>query len=105
MLLNVVVAVLLDEFISSVEREKQKERRIHDHEISKRKITGCQDPLTSELITFVDDEDLQERIDIIWTRLDFDNDGKLGFEEFQVRVMMLVRNCLPVVPANIFICT
>ena len=90
MLLNVVVAVLLDEFISSVEREKQKERRIHDHEISKRKITGCQDPLTSELITFVDDEDLQERIDIIWTRLDFDNDGKLGFEEFQVRVMMLV---------------
>jgi voltage-gated sodium channel len=95
MLLNVVVAVLLDEFISCVEQAKEEVRRLEALEIEKRKVKGCLDPLTNELITFVDDEDLQERIDVIWTTLDFDNDGKLGFEEFQVIVMMLVSVSVP----------
>jgi voltage-gated sodium channel len=84
MLLNVVVAVLLDKFMQTVEEAKEEAQKMHDLEIKKRKVSGVLDPLTSELITFVDYEDLQERIDIMWTRLDFDNDGKLGFEEFQV---------------------
>ena len=90
MLLNVVVAVLLDEFISSVTRAKEEEKRLADLEIQKRKVSGCLDPLTSELITFADDDDLQERIDIIWTKLDVDNDGALGYEEFQVMVLLML---------------
>ena len=89
MLLNVVVAVLLDEFVSSVTREKEEEKRLAEMEINKRKVIGCLDPLTSELITFADNEDLQERIDIIWTKLDVDNDGALGYEEFQVRLPLV----------------
>jgi voltage-gated sodium channel len=87
MLLNLVVAVLLDEFITSVEMQKEAAHRREEMEINKRKVVGCLDPLTSEIITFVDGNDLLDRIDIIWAKLDFDNDGQLGFEEFQVMVL------------------
>jgi hypothetical protein len=40
--LNVVVAVLLDEFISSISREKEAEKQIEEKEQQKRRITGVQ---------------------------------------------------------------
>jgi hypothetical protein len=43
--LNVVVAVLLDEFISSISREKEAEKQIEEKEQQKRRITGVQLPL------------------------------------------------------------
>ena len=56
MLLNVVVAVLLDEFISTVTRAKEAEASAAAVEMEKRKVAGCLDPITRELITFDDDE-------------------------------------------------
>ena len=70
MMLNVVVAVLLDEFISTVTREKEAEERLRQHEVQKRKVTGCLDPLTRTLVTFQDEEDLASKIDLLYDKLD-----------------------------------
>jgi ATP/ADP translocase len=50
MMLNVVVAVLLDEFIKHVTREKEEADRIDALEKEKRKIKGCLDELTALLV-------------------------------------------------------
>jgi len=46
MLLNVVVAVLLDEFISSVSREKEEDEKRERIERNKKKVSGFLDALT-----------------------------------------------------------
>jgi hypothetical protein len=43
MLLNVVIAVLLDEFIASVTREREEEARLADLELDKRKVLASTD--------------------------------------------------------------
>jgi hypothetical protein len=47
----VVVAVLLDEFISFIAREKEEAERLRAAELEKMRITGCLDPLTKTLVT------------------------------------------------------
>ena len=49
-LLNVVVAVLLDEFISSVQREKEEAERRERLQNDKKKISGFLDPLTGVFV-------------------------------------------------------
>ena len=46
----VVVAVLLDEFISFIAREKEAAERLRAAELEKMRITGCLDPLTKTLV-------------------------------------------------------
>jgi voltage-gated sodium channel len=82
-LLNVVVAVLLDEFIKFIAEEKEGERRLKEIENEKKRIVGCLDPLTKTLVTFEDTEDLMNKIDEIYLRLDEDDSGVLVFEEFR----------------------
>ena len=92
MLFNVVIAVLLDEFVASVSKEKQEaevQERLH---AEMRKITGCLDPLTRSLITFEDEEDLTIRIDGIYQQLDRDDSEGLTFEEFRDGVRLLSSN-------------
>ena len=92
MLFNVVIAVLLDEFVASVSKEKQEaevQERLH---AELRKVTGCLDPLTRSLITFEDEEDLTVRIDGIYQQLDRDDSEGLTFEEFRDGVRMLSSN-------------
>ena len=92
MLFNVVIAVLLDEFVHSVQEEKEKalvQERLH---AEMRKITGCLDPLTRSLITFEDEEDLTIRIDGIYQQLDRDDSEGLTFEEFRDGVRLLSSN-------------
>lgn len=81
MLLNVVVAVLLDEFVATVTREKEEQERVFALEQDRRKIKGCLDQLTELLITFEDDDDLLGKINEIYDRLDEDSSGGLNFEE------------------------
>ena len=83
MLLNVVVAILLDEFVARVTREKEEEERERQEELDKQKLKGCLDPLTKELITFDDNDDLKMKIDTIYGKLDADGSGGLDFAEFQ----------------------
>ena len=83
MLLNVVVAVLLDEFMQTVTRAKEEQERLEEIEQERRKITGCLDPLTRTLLTFEDEDDLTAKIDSIYDKLDEDCSGTLGFEELR----------------------
>ena len=85
-LLNVVVDVLLDEFIKFIAQEKEGERRLKEIENEKKRIVGCLDPLTKTLVTFEDTEDLMNKIDDIYLRLDEDDSGGLVFEEFRARL-------------------
>jgi voltage-gated sodium channel len=82
-LLNVVVAVLLDEFINFIAQEKEGEQRLKEIENEKKRIVGCLDPLTKTLVTFEDTEDLMNKIDEIYLRLDEDDSGGLVFEELR----------------------
>eukprot|EP00960_Hanusia_phi_P000654 16901-Hanusia_phi.AAC.3 len=86
-LINVVVAVLLDEFISSIQREKQeierKERLEQEKHRAVRRANGILDPLTHHLSHFVTEKDLATKISETYERLDFDGSGGLTFEEFQ----------------------
>eukprot|EP00960_Hanusia_phi_P027779 747010-Hanusia_phi.AAC.1 len=86
-LINVVVAVLLDEFISSIQREKQEIEMQAKIEEDKRKAltrsNGILDPLSSHLARFVTERDLTKSISETFDRLDNDASGGLNFEEFQ----------------------
>ena len=102
--------MLLDEFINHVTREKANIARAEAIEAEKRKVKGCLDPLTKDLVTFEDDEDLARKIDDMYSRLDEDESGGLNFEEFQQGVKQLssnihltrddVRACLRASPAR-----
>jgi len=81
--LNVVVAVLLDEFISSVTREKEEKERQRQEELNRRKASGVLDPLMQTMLTFEDEADLVAKIDSIYLKMDEDESGGLNFEEFQ----------------------
>jgi len=90
MMLNVVVAVLLDEFLGSVARDKEERERLEQAEKEKLKVTGCLDELTLQLINFIDDEDLGAKIASIYHQLDADASGGLSFDEFKAAVKGLV---------------
>ena len=81
MMLNVVVAILLDEFIATVTREKEAEEKIIHDEKERRKVNGCLDPLTETLLNFDSEADLKDKIDAIFALLDVDGSGGLDFEE------------------------
>jgi len=70
MLMNVVVAILLDEFIATVTRAKEEADRAEAVELEKRKVHGCLDQLTRSLITFEDQHDLQKKIHQLYEHLD-----------------------------------
>ena len=82
-LLNVVIAVLLDEFVTNVEREEEKALNKLERENSKRRITGVLDPITQQLTHFESKENLRMRIDALYDRLDSDGSGGLTFSEFR----------------------
>lgn len=89
-LLNVVVAILLDEFIATVTRAKEAKERSEELALEKRKVKGCLDQLTRSLITFEDQHDLQNKIGELYEHLDEDGSGGLNFEEFQLGLMEMI---------------
>ena len=82
-LINVCVAVLLDEFVSATIRDKEAAERALEKENQKRRITGVLDPITTELQYFDSRENLVDRIDNMYTTLDEDGSGGLSFAEFK----------------------
>jgi len=80
MLLNLVVAILLDEFIATVTRAKEEADRAEAVELEKRKVRGCLDQLTRSLITFEDQHDLQKKIHQLYEHLDEVRSRGLGAE-------------------------
>jgi hypothetical protein len=90
MLLNVVVAVLLDEFVATVTRAKEAQERFEAEEQDKRKVKGVLDQLTKNLEAFEDRDDLFRKINGLYDALDEDGSGGLNFEEFQQGLMNMI---------------
>jgi hypothetical protein len=83
LLLNVVVAVLLDEFIANVVREKEAAEAAAEEIRAKRRIMGVLDPITLSLTGFQDAADLKDKCDVIFDQLDTDQGNSLSFLEFR----------------------
>ena len=60
--------MLLDEFITSVTEEKERQNRVKDAERNRHRTKGPLDPLTGYLARFQDEEDLEEKIDTLFKR-------------------------------------
>ena len=92
-LINIVVAVLLDEFISSVTAEKDAKHKAllaqKEQEAHASRQAGVLDPLTAAIATFYDNNDLSAKIKDSYHRLDENNSGGLDFEEFRTGVKKL----------------
>ena len=84
--------MLQDEFISSVTRAKAAEEQIRREKDDKRKVRGVLDSLTTQLITFEDDDDLELKINAIYHQLDEDGSGGLDFKEFKCGVKNMAMN-------------
>ena len=88
-LLNVIIAVLLDEFAGFVAAEQ---REAGLKKIAQQRITcvlGVLDPLLKTLTSFVDDGDLTLKIDQWFKELDTDQNGGVSFEELRSGIKRL----------------
>ena len=84
-LMNVVVAVLLDAFVTSVERERV--LLLNQHEMlantTKAKMSeGPLDALTSTLSFFSSPLDLEQKLGKLFHRMDLDENHALSFKDF-----------------------
>ena len=85
-LMNIVVAILLDEFLGTVAREKAEEHR-QTGTTSSSVISGVSsaqalDPFLAGLVTFTTEEGLLSKIHEIYEAMDIDQSGALSREEF-----------------------
>ena len=86
-LMNVVIAILLDEFLTTVAKEKLLQRKREMIEKSRSNITiGSDrrqplDPLLAGLVTFTTEEDLLSKIGAIYEAMDLDESGSMSLEE------------------------
>ena len=79
-LFNIIIAVLLDAFLESIEDEKLAIRR-KEQEILHHTHAGPIDPLLAEMVDFKNFEDLSSKILKLYKMLDADNDGDLSYAE------------------------
>ena len=83
LLLNCVVAVLLDEFLANVQRGKDRAAELAQAEAEKQRITGVLDPITHTLTSYQDLQDLLEKVDAVYEHIDTAKSGGLHFEQFR----------------------
>ena len=92
-LTNIVVAVLLDEFVTSVTNEKEAlEKQVQllkEEAHMAHRITGVLDPYTETLAQFNGTNDLTAKLKEGYTLLDQDGSGGLSFEEFKTALPFL----------------
>ena len=92
MMLNVVVAILLDEFISTVSREKEAEEQLEREKEEKLKMKGPLDAVTKRFLTFQDEEDLDLKINQMFYAFDCDDSGGLTFDELRDGLREMIGN-------------
>lgn len=73
----------------SVAREKEQAEREAEKENAKMRITGFLDTITCQLKTFDSSENLMQRIDETYQKLDDDDSGGLNFAEFKAGIKSL----------------
>ena len=81
-LMNVVIAVLLQGFIMSIEEQERQD----DFEARRDKcneLAGPLDPVLARLSDFTSNADLRQRIDAIFGLFDVDDSGQLSYQEMK----------------------
>jgi len=83
-LVQIVVAVLLDEFMNCVAKEKEEMKAAKDaaENAHKRPIPGQLDPLLETMLDYTTTEDLNDKIDFCFSKLDFSENGAVSLQEF-----------------------
>ena len=81
-LLNVVLTVLLDEFLKAVQLEKEQKQEELEAELEACRVHGVLDPLIESLRSFTDNNDLKAKIASTFDTIDEDKSGGLNYEEF-----------------------
>jgi hypothetical protein len=83
-LVQIVVAVLLDEFMNCVAKEKQEMKAAKDaaENAHKRPNPGPLDPLLETMLDYTTTEDLNDKIDFCFSKLDLSENGAVSLEEF-----------------------
>ena len=83
-LVQIVVAVLLDEFMNCVAKEKEDMKAAKDaiENAHKRPIPGPLDPLLETILDYTTTEDLNNKIDFCFAKLDLSENGAVSLEEF-----------------------
>jgi hypothetical protein len=83
-LVQIVVAVLLDEFMNCVAKEKEDMKAAKDaaENAHKRPIPGPLDPLLETMLDYTTTEDLNNKIDFCFSKLDLSENGAVSLEEF-----------------------
>ena len=90
-LMNVVIACLLDRFISTMAEEKEeKERQTREEKMALHgKVSGPLDPLLKRLLTYSSLEDLDRQLLAIVNVIDEDGDGDLTCSEINMGLRQL----------------
>ena len=87
--------VLLDEFLSSVAAEKQREAELLEEEAAACRVGGVLDPFTDLVSQFADDADLYDQISHNFEKMDADFSGGLNFSEFKERIKAQILKSTP----------
>ena len=87
-LLNIIVAVLLDEFVRSVESERSEsaEQEAAQQSMGKQHLIGALDPLIQLLFRYDTSKDLSDRIDYLFDFFDVDGTKELTYPLFIARL-------------------
>uniref|UniRef100_A0A7S0NDF1 EF-hand domain-containing protein n=1 Tax=Hanusia phi TaxID=3032 RepID=A0A7S0NDF1_9CRYP len=90
-LINVVIAVLIDEFSGSVAKEKEARKRqtLHTLDSVISSYSGPIDPLLYSLIHYNTNEDLSKKIQQLFDFLDADDSNFLSFSEIEQGLRMM----------------
>ncbi|EKX45459.1 hypothetical protein GUITHDRAFT_108723 [Guillardia theta CCMP2712] len=92
-MMNIVVAVLLDEFISTVERERQEKTSQEEQKTADVSRTfrdkGPLDPLVLSLMDFGTLEELSSKISQLYQTIDLDDSGSVDLAELNVGLKKL----------------
>jgi hypothetical protein len=83
-LVQIVVAVLLDEFMNCVAKEKEEMKAAQNaaENAHKRPIPGPLDPLLETMLDYTTTEDLNDKIDFCFSKLDLSENGAVSLQEF-----------------------
>ena len=81
MLVNIVVAVLLDEFLTTMTACREQEKRQEALEAEAQ--PSSLEPLAKAMANFASLSDLKHSIGIVFRRLDIDMNGSIGMREFR----------------------
>jgi voltage-gated sodium channel len=90
-LINIVVAVLLDEFLSTMAKSRAEFERM---EVLENPVfdKGCLDPLMEVLVNYRSLDDLFESVNTIFYRIDIDSSGSVSYDEFHEGLPKVVKN-------------